>query len=130
MDHPPPHAFPNPARPTGTAIPPPLTKPNPAYQELLTLYARVYGAHDQLAGALHPACRTMRDRSAWTGDAARRWVTELEHWNRRLAGAADEILHELAARLRATPPYVPNTTIDSGGPEALAIDRRGAASLS
>jgi hypothetical protein len=107
MDHPSPASFPDPVLRIGTPVtPPPGTEPNPAYQDLLTLYAKVYGAGDRLEKALRPACRTVSGGEAWTGPAARRWTTELDGWNRRLGHAAAQILTELAERLRATPPYV------------------------
>ena len=110
MDHPSPSSFPDPTQRIGTPVTPPHgTRPNPAYQDLLTLYAKVYGAEERLATALEPACRTVRNGEAWFGRAARRWTTELEDWNRRLGRAAGWILQELAARLRSTPPYVPIT---------------------
>lgn len=119
MDHPPPASFPDPMQRIGTpVIPPHGTKPNPAYQDLLTLYAKVYGAEDGLAKALEPAYKSARDGEAWTGHAAREWTAELEDWNRRLGRTAADILHELAARLRATPPHVPIGTqpMQPGGP--------------
>jgi hypothetical protein len=107
MDHPSPASFPDPVQRIGTPVtPPPGTEPNPAYQDLLTLYARVYGAGDRLEKALRPAGRTVSGGETWTGPAARRWTTELDGWNRRLGHAAARILTELAERLRATPPYV------------------------
>jgi hypothetical protein len=119
MDHPSPASFPDPVQRVGTPVtPPPGTEPNPAYQDLLTLYARVYGAGDKLEKALRPAGRTVSGGEAWTGPAARRWTTELDAWNRRLGNAAAQILTELTERLRATPPYVAVGTrpIAPGGP--------------
>lgn len=108
MNHPPPETFPDPMQRIGHPITPaPGTEPNPAYQQLLTLYAKVYGAEEGLTKALRPACRTARDDHAWIGDAARKWVSELEDWNKRLDHATSQILQELAERLRETPPYVP-----------------------
>jgi hypothetical protein len=107
MDHPSPASFPDPVQHIGTPVtPPPGTEPNPAYQDLLTLYAKVYGAGDRLEKALRPARRTVSGGEAWTGPAARRWTTELDGWNRRLGNATAQILTELTERLRATPPYV------------------------
>jgi hypothetical protein len=107
MNHQPPETFPDPTQRIGTPMTPAHgTEPNPAYQDLLTLYAKVYGAEAGLAKALHPACKTVSGDHAWIGEAARKWTTELEDWDRRLAHAAGQILHELADRLRTTPPYV------------------------
>ena len=106
MDHPSPASFPDPVQRIGTPVtPPPGTEPNPAYQDLLTLYAKVYGAGDRLDKALRPTRMTVSGGEAWTGSAARRWTTELDAWNRRLGNATAQILTELAERLRATPPY-------------------------
>jgi hypothetical protein len=107
----------------GTPVTPPHgTRPNPAYQDLLTLYAKVYGAEERLATALEPACRTVRNGEAWFGRAARGWTTELEDWNRRLGRAAGWILQELAARLRSTPPYVPITEpLEPGGAQPTPL---------
>jgi len=108
MSHPPPASFPDPMQRIGRpVIPPHGTQPNPAYQDLLTLYAKVYGAEEGLANALRPACKTVRDDDAWTGQAAKKWTSELELWNRRLGNTAEQIMQELEERLRATPPYVP-----------------------
>jgi hypothetical protein len=98
--------------------PTPGTEPNPAYQHLLTLYAKVYGAEEEVTKALRPACRTARDDHAWIGDAARKWVGELEGWNQRLGHATSQIMQELAERLRNTPPYVPvgSHPMEPGGP--------------
>ena len=117
MDHPSPASFPDPMQRIGMPVTPPHgTRPNPAYQDLLTLYAKVYGAEERLATALEPACQTVRNGEAWIGRAARGWTTELEDWNRRLGRAAGWILQELAARLRSTPPYVPITEpLEPGG---------------
>ena len=94
--------------PPGTPVtPPPGTQPNPAYQDLLTLYAKVYEAEERLATALRPARRAVGDGETWTGHAAREWTADLEAWSRRLGGAAERIVAELAQRLRATPPYTP-----------------------
>jgi hypothetical protein len=87
--------------------PPHGTAPNPAYQDLLTLYARAYGAREGLAEALRPACKTASGDHPWIGPAARTWTTGLEGWSRRLGQAAEQIVAELADRLRATPPYLP-----------------------
>lgn len=107
MDHPSPASFPDPVQRIGTPVtPPPGTEPNPAYQDLLTLYAKVYASGDRLEKALRPARRTVSGGEAWTGPAARRWTTELDGWNRRLGNATAQILTELTERLRITPPYV------------------------
>ena len=107
MDHPAPASFPDPVQRIGTPVTsPPGTEPNPAYQDLLTLYAKVYAAGDRLEEALRPARRTVSGGEAWSGPAARRWTTELDGWNRRLGNATAQILTELTERLRATPPYV------------------------
>ncbi|HEY3732595.1 MAG TPA: hypothetical protein VGL63_01655 [Streptosporangiaceae bacterium] len=107
MNHPAPASFPDPMRRIGTPVTPPHgTQPNPAYQDLLTLYAKVYGAEESLAHALHPARRTARDPKTWTGHAGQEWTSDLEAWNRRLAHAAERIVAELAERLRATPPCI------------------------
>jgi len=123
MDHPSPASFPDPMQRTGTPVTPPHgTRPNPAYQDLLTLYARVYGAEERLATALEPACQTVRNGEAWIGRAAREWTTELEDWNRRLGRAAGWILQELADRLRSTPPYVPITEpLEPGGAQPTPL---------
>jgi hypothetical protein len=123
MDHPSPSSFPDPMQRIGTPVTPPHgTRPNPAYQDLLTLYAKVYGAEERLATALEPACRTVRNGEAWFGRAARGWTTELEDWNRRLGRAAGWILQELAARLRSTPPYVPITEpLEPGGAQPTPL---------
>jgi hypothetical protein len=129
MNYPSPASFPDPMQRIGTPVTPPHgTRPNPAYQDLLTLYAKVYGAEEGLATALEPACRTIRNGEAWSGRAAREWTTELEDWNRRLGRAAEWILAELAARLRSTPPYVPVTTepLEPGGPRPAALPARAA----
>jgi len=125
MDHPSPASFPDPMQRTGTPVTPPHgTRPNPAYQDLLTLYARVYGAEERLATALEPACQTVRNGEAWIGRAAREWTTELEDWNRRLGRAAGWILQELADRLRSTPPYVPITEpLEPGGAQPTPSSR-------
>jgi uncharacterized protein YukE len=120
MNHPPPQAFPDPTQRIGAPMTPPHgTEPNSAYQDLLTLYAKVYGAEQGLARALQPACQTVSGDQPWTGQAARTWTTELESWNKRLAGAAAQILHELADRLRATPPCLPVGTqpLQPGAPQ-------------
>lgn len=107
MDHPSPASFPDPVQRIGTPVtPPPGTEPNPAYQELLTLYAKVYGAGDRLEKALRPARMTVSGGETWVGPAAQRWTTELHTWNRRLGIATAQIMTELAERLRATPPCV------------------------
>ena len=123
MDHPSPASFPDPMQRIGTPVTPPHgTRPNPAYQDLLTLYAKVYGAEERLSTALEPACRTIRNGDAWFGRAARGWTTELEDWNRRLGRAAGWILQELAARLRSTPPYVPVTEpLEPGGAQPAPL---------
>jgi len=123
MDHPSPASFPDPMQRTGTPVTPPHgTRPNPAYKDLLTLYARVYGAEERLATALEPACQTVRNGEAWIGRAAREWTTELEDWNRRLGRAAGWILQELADRLRSTPPYVPITEpLEPGGAQPTPL---------
>jgi hypothetical protein len=114
MDHPAPAVFPDPLQRIGTPITVPHGhKPNPEYQDLLTLYAQVYGAEEDLRTALRPAERTAKD-GAWRGPAAQEWTTELDDWSRRLDQAADTIMQELAGRLRTTPPYIP-TGIDPGG---------------
>ena len=120
MNHPSPASFPDPMQRIGTPVTPPHgTQPNPAYQDLLTLYAKVYGAEESLARALHPARRTIRGDQAWTGRAAQEWTSDLEAWSRRLAIAAERTVAELADRLRATPPYVPIGTapMQPGSPQ-------------
>jgi hypothetical protein len=94
-------------------------KPNPAYQDLLTLYAKVYGAEEKLATAFHPARRLANDGEAWIGNAAKQWTTDLDDWNRRLDQAGDTILQELAGRLRSTSPYVPIGTTDPNEPGGI-----------
>ena len=123
MDHPSPASFPDPMQRIGTPVTPPHgTRPNPAYQDLLTLYAKVYGAEERLATALEPACQTVRNGEAWIGRAARGWTTELEDWNRRLGRAAGWILQELADRLRSTPPCVPITEpLEPGGAQPTPL---------
>jgi hypothetical protein len=123
MDHPSPASFPDPMQRIGTPVRPPHgTRPNSAYQDLLTLYAKVYGAEERLATALEPACQTVRNGEAWIGRAARGWTTELEDWNRRLGRAAGWILQELADRLRSTPPYVPITEpLEPGGAQPTPL---------
>jgi hypothetical protein len=123
MDHPSPASFPDPMQRIGTPVTPPHgTRPNPAYQDLLTLYAKVYGAEERLATALEPACQTVRNGEAWIGRAARGWTTELEDWNRRLGRAAGWILQELADRLRSTSPYVPITEpLEPGGAQPTPL---------
>jgi hypothetical protein len=123
MDHPSPASFPDPMQRIGMPVTPPHgTRPNPAYQDLLTLYAKVYGAEERLATALEPACQTVRNGEAWIGRAARGWTTELEDWNRRLGRAAGWILQELADRLRSTPPYVPITEpLEPGGAQPTPL---------
>ncbi|HET6187650.1 MAG TPA: hypothetical protein VFE59_11710 [Trebonia sp.] len=107
MSHLPPASFPDPTQTIGTPMTIPHgTKPNPEYHDLLTLYAKVYAAEEELATALRPACRTAGADQAWIGETARKWVAELEGWSRRLNGAGERILAELEAQLRAMPPYV------------------------
>jgi hypothetical protein len=118
--HPSPATFPDPLQRIGTPVMVPHGhKPNPAYQDLLTLYAKVYGAEEKLATAFHPARRLANDGEAWIGNAAKKWTTDLDDWNRRLDHAGDTILQELAGRLRSTSPYVPIGTTDPNEPGGI-----------
>jgi hypothetical protein len=119
-EHPSPATFPDPLQRIGTPVMVPHGhKPNPAYQDLLTLYAKVYGAEEKLATAFHPARRVANDGEAWIGHAAKQWTTDLDDWNRRLDHAGDMILQELAGRLRNTSPYVLIGTTDPNEPGGI-----------
>jgi hypothetical protein len=119
-EHPSPATFPDPLQRIGTPVMVPHGhKPNPAYQDLLTLYAKVYGAEEKLATAFHPARRLANDGEAWIGHAAKQWTTDLDDWNRRLDHAGDMILQELVGRLRNTSPYVLIGTTDPNEPGGI-----------
>ncbi|MEZ0072583.1 hypothetical protein [Planotetraspora sp. GP83] len=83
--------------------------PNPRYRDLETALAAVRAHIHVLETALDPACAQFGGQAVWVGPTARAFGEELNGRRARMKMAAQHVLAELEAELRATPTKVSRT---------------------
>jgi hypothetical protein len=77
--------------------------PNPRYQDLERLKARIERAAPALRGALDRPAQDMGSRKVWIGTTAEAFEREVSGRKQRLASAVQALLDGVEAELRATP---------------------------
>ncbi|MCT9929413.1 hypothetical protein N5079_04185 [Planotetraspora sp. A-T 1434] len=87
--------------------------PNPRYRDLETALAAVRAHIHVLETALDPACAQFGGQAVWVGPTARAFGEELNGRRARVKTAAQHVLAELEAELRATPSKISRTAASS-----------------
>jgi hypothetical protein len=77
--------------------------PNPRYQDLERLKARIERAAPALRSALDRPAQDMGSRKVWIGTTAEAFEREVSGRKQRLASASQALLDGVEAELRATP---------------------------
>ncbi|MEV7966847.1 hypothetical protein AB0O34_12815 [Sphaerisporangium sp. NPDC088356] len=87
--------------------------PNPKYRDLETALAAVRAHIHVLETALDPVCAQFGGQAVWVGPTARAFGEELNGRRARIRTAAQHVLAELEAELRATPTKISRAAASS-----------------
>jgi uncharacterized protein YukE len=108
---------------SGSTSSSPSMVPNPMHEALSQLYAKLQGDAATMSNALKPANQQMAAGSAWVGQAAQSWGSQLDGHSGDCATQVNAMLADVSQALAAEPAQVTLTEAEEKSKIMMMMER-------